>query len=238
MVWTDVSSARLQCHVLVDFDGTIATVDTTDLLLERFADPSWTEIERAWKAGEIGSRECMLRQIDLVRATPEEIDAFVADIAIDPAFPMFVALCRGRGLDVVVVSDGLDRTVGSVLERHGLDLPFRANHLAWLGGDRWRLSFPHGKGDCRALAGNCKCQFALAPPGTVRIVVGDGRSDFCVAEAADLVLAKGALARHAAERRLAHFPIGSFAEATPLLARWLDEMPLDTGSGHDELRDK
>ena len=27
--------------VLVDFDGTIALEDTTDLVLERFADPQW-----------------------------------------------------------------------------------------------------------------------------------------------------------------------------------------------------
>mgnify|MGYP006150539211 CR=1 FL=1 len=38
-----------------------------------------------------------------------------------------------------VVSDGLDRTVGAVLKRYGLALPYHANHLEWLGGDRWRL---------------------------------------------------------------------------------------------------
>ena len=238
MGWTSVSSTRFKCRVLVDFDGTIATVDTTDLLLERFADPAWVDVEEAWKAGRIGSRECMLRQVALVRATPEQLDAFVADIEIDPHFPAFVALCRARGLAVTVVSDGLDRTVGAVLRRHGLDLPFRANHLEWLGGDRWRLGFPHAKDDCRALSGNCKCQFAVAPPGTVRVVVGDGRSDFCVAGEAELVIAKSALARHAAESGMPHFSITSFAEATPLLAAWLDEKPDAAYSGHDQLRDE
>lgn len=236
MGWASVSSTRLKCQVLVDFDGTIAAVDTTDRLLERFAEPQWQDIEEDWKAGRIGSRECMLRQVALVRATPAELDAFVAEIEIDPAFPSFVTLCRSRGLAVTVVSDGLDRTVGAVLRRNGLDLPFRANHLEWLGGDRWRLAFPHAKDDCRALAGNCKCQFAIAPPGTIRVVVGDGRSDFCVAGEAELVLAKGALARHASESRMPHFPISSFAEATPLFAAWLDEKPFAIGD-RDELRD-
>jgi 2,3-diketo-5-methylthio-1-phosphopentane phosphatase len=227
----------LKCQVLVDFDGTIATVDTTDLLLERFAGPAWQDVEDDWNAGRIGSRECMLRQIALVRATPAELDAFVAGIEIDPAFPGFVALCRSRGLGVTVVSDGIDRTVGATLRRHGLDLPFRANHLEWLGEDRWRLTFPHAKGDCRTLAGNCKCRLAAAPPGTVRVVVGDGRSDFCVAREAELVLAKGALAAHAAANDLPHFPITSFAEATPLLAAWLDEQPR-AASRRGELRDE
>jgi 2-hydroxy-3-keto-5-methylthiopentenyl-1-phosphate phosphatase len=228
----------MKCHVLVDFDGTIATVDTTDLLLGRFADPAWTEIEEAWKAGLMGSRECMLRQIDLVRATPAELDDLIGAITIDPAFPSFVELCRSEGMHVAVVSDGLDRTVGAVLARYGLDLPFYANRLAHVGGDRWRLAFPHARGDCRSLAGTCKCGHLMTPAGTVRIVVGDGRSDFCVAGEADLVLAKGALAHHCEVAGLAYFPIQSFADATPLLRGWLDEASVQARDGADEIRDE
>ena len=43
--------------VLVDFDGTIALEDTTDLMLERFANPLWRSVETEWVAGRIGSRE-------------------------------------------------------------------------------------------------------------------------------------------------------------------------------------
>lgn len=213
----------MKCHVFVDFDGTIAPLDTTDLLLEEFADPSWMEIEEDWKAGRIGSRECLVRQIDLVRATPARLDDYLARIDIDPGFPEFVALCHDEGYEVTVVSDGLDRAVSSILARGGIDLPFFANHLEWLGADRWRLTFPHSRSDCRALSGNCKCRFAEAATGSVRIVVGDGRSDFCVAEGADLVLAKSALARHCQASGLPYFPFETFAEATGLLAGWVRE---------------
>jgi 2-hydroxy-3-keto-5-methylthiopentenyl-1-phosphate phosphatase len=211
----------MKCHVFVDFDGTIAPLDTTDLLLEEFADPSWVEIENAWKAGQIGSRECLVRQIDLMRATPVQLDCFLAGIEIDPGFPEFVALCRDEGNDITVVSDGLDRAVSSILSRSGIKLPFFANHLEWLGADRWRLTFPYSRSDCRALSGNCKCRFSEAATGCVRIVVGDGRSDFCVAEGADLVLAKSALARHCRSSDLPYFPFETFAEATSLLAGWV-----------------
>ena len=227
----------MNCHVFVDFDGTIAPVDTTDLLLERFADPAWQTIEEDWKAGRIGSRECLVRQIDLVRATPQELDDFVARIDIDPGFAGFIALCREQGHRVTVVSDGLDRTVGSVLQRHGFDLPFRANQLKYLGGDRWKLMFPHARSDCRALSGNCKGQFAEAAAGLVRIVVGDGRSDFCVAERADLVLAKSSLVRHCRSSNLPHFAFSIFDEATQLLAAWVEEQA--TGADRrSELRDE
>jgi len=41
-----------------------------------------------------------------------------------------------------------ERMVEVALRRHGLDLPYYANHLEWRGDDRWRLTFPH----CRAPA--------------------------------------------------------------------------------------
>jgi 2,3-diketo-5-methylthio-1-phosphopentane phosphatase len=219
----DVSRLRVKCRLLVDFDGTIASLDTTDALLERFAAPAWRDIEDEWLAGRIGSRECMVRQIDLVRATPAAMDDFIADIAIDPGFPEFVELCRRRGHSVTVLSDGLDRTVAAVLRRYGLDLPFRANHLEWRGGDRWRLTFPYARSDCRSLSGNCKCHLGAGAAEELSVVVGDGRSDFCVAGGADLVLAKGALREHCMANRLPHFAFADFYEATELLTGWLEQ---------------
>jgi len=218
-----VSRVRVKCRLLVDFDGTIASVDTTDLLLERFAAPAWRDIEEDWKAGRIGSRECMVRQIDLVRASPAELHDFIAGIEIDPGFPAFVALCARLGHTIAVLSDGLDLTVAAVLQRYGLELPFWANHLEWQGRDRWRLGFPHARSDCRALSGNCKCNFTTSGLREVSIVVGDGRSDFCVAGRADLVLAKGTLLDHCRAHHLPHFAFADFADASNILAGWLEE---------------
>jgi 2,3-diketo-5-methylthio-1-phosphopentane phosphatase len=221
----------VKCSVLVDFDGTIAPTDTTDLLLERFAAPAWRVIEEEWQSGRIGSRECLVRQIDLVRATPAEIDAFLAGIEIDAGFPGFVSLCRRLGASISVLSDGLDYSVATILKRYGLKLPFYANHLQWLGEDRWRLTFPHARSDCLSLSGNCKCSLAEVAASQVRIVVGDGRSDFCLAQRADLVLAKGALLAHCRASGLPHQPFNSFADATEFLARWLNERPWGARTG-------
>jgi 2-hydroxy-3-keto-5-methylthiopentenyl-1-phosphate phosphatase len=211
----------MKCHVFVDFDGTISPLDTTDLLLERFANPRWRTIEEEWETGRIGSRECMARQIDLVRASPEALDSFIASFELDPGFPGFVRRCHELGHKVTVVSDGLDRTIATALNRAGLNLAFFANRLEWIGGDRWRLSFPHAASGCLSLAGNCKCQFAEAEKRAARIVVGDSRSDYCLAGRADLVLAKGSLAGHCLRNRLPHIAFSEFAEASDLLAAWL-----------------
>jgi 2-hydroxy-3-keto-5-methylthiopentenyl-1-phosphate phosphatase len=74
-------------RVFVDFDGTISLEDTTDVILERFADPEWRKVESEWLAGVIGSRECLARQIDLVRATPEELDSVGRMCRLTRTFP-------------------------------------------------------------------------------------------------------------------------------------------------------
>lgn len=208
--------------VYVDFDGTIAPADPTDTLFDRFCDPSWREIEREWQEGRRTARECMAQQVDLLRATPAAIDQLLRTVKIDPQFPGFVDLCRRWDLRVVVVSDGMDRVVGSVLRAAGMDLPFFANRLQWLGDDRWKLDFPFARGDCEASLGNCKCSHR--PSGghrSLEVMVGDGRSDFCIAESSHLVLAKGRLAVHCRSEKIPHWEIEDFSDATMFLAGWL-----------------
>jgi len=207
--------------MFVDFDGTVTLKDTTDLILERFADAAWRAVEEEWVAGRIGSRECLARQIDLVRVRPAMLDKLARDVAFDPDFPAFVTLCQEHGVPVTVVSDGLDRVASAILARAGVDIPLVANHLEWLGSDRWRLAFPHAQRDCRSAAGNCKCLTLVETPDTVSILIGDGRSDICAAESADLVLAKGTLAEHCRAVGLPFVSFTNFAAATSLVADWI-----------------
>jgi 2,3-diketo-5-methylthio-1-phosphopentane phosphatase len=207
--------------VFVDFDGTIVPRDVTDTVLETFADASWLEIEADWKAGKIGSRECLARQVALIKAKPEELDGLIASIDVDPGFPAFVEFCRNEGLGISVLSDGLDRAIRGVLARYKLDLPFAANALEQVGDDGWKLSFPHMKPSCVSQSGNCKCAAAMAKAAPATVMVGDGRSDFCISNRATYVLAKGSLATHCETNNLPHSKFNVFDEATILLKEWL-----------------
>jgi 2-hydroxy-3-keto-5-methylthiopentenyl-1-phosphate phosphatase len=213
-------SSRARWQVLVDFDGTVAPDDPTDRLLERFADPLWRVVETAWQSGQISSRECMQRQVELLRVTPEQLDAQIRNVRIDPGFPTFLAFCRRLGADVKIVSDGFDRVVGAALRNAQLSLPFFANRLEWQGGDRWRLAFPHAQHDCRVGSANCKCSHGERLPGP-RVVVGDGRSDFCMSARADFVIAKGTLAEYCRKRGRPHATFADFEDVTAHLAAWL-----------------
>jgi 2,3-diketo-5-methylthio-1-phosphopentane phosphatase len=213
---------RLYC----DFDGTIALEDVTDSILERFAPGLWEPIERDWKAGKIGSRECMARQVDLIRATRDAFDQHLDSIDIDPGFSGFVALCREAGVPLTVVSDGLDYAIHRVLSRHGLDhLPVFANHLKRIGDDRYILSFPHTNAGCAKSSGTCKCAIAarMTEPGASSLLIGDGTSDMCAAGRVDLVFAKDKLLDHCRMLRLPHVAFRDFADATRLMAGLLDD---------------
>ena len=231
-----VSKDRLNCQAYVDFDGTIMQCDTTDFLLERFALPEWRSVEEAWAAGRIGSRECMARQVELLRVTPAELEAAVDTLQIDPGFEAFLDTCRAHRVGVVVVSDGLDAVIKSVLLKHRIDVAYFANRLVSTGRDRWRLEFPHAKPDCAVQAGHCKCARTGAFPGATSIVVGDGRSDFCIAGQADLVLAKSKLLEECRSAGMPHIAFRNFHEAAELLQGWLTASANGVSQGQEAAR--
>lgn len=203
-------------HFALDFDGTICPVDVTDFILERFAAPAWHEIEAEWERGDITTRECLRRQVDLIDASPADIDAALSEIRLDPAFPAFVSTALAAGASVSIISDGFDHFIRALLAANGTRLPFSANRLLHLGGRRWAAQFGPRTPDCPN--GSCKC---IAAGETARrvILVGDGRSDFCLAQHADFVLAKGRLGTFCRENALPHQAIAGFDEALAWLAR-------------------
>ncbi len=175
-------------RVVCDFDGTITPFDVTDAILTRFADPSWEEVEREWLNGAMTARDCMDRQVQLIDVPAPELDAWLDSVPVTDGFREFAALCKARGLSLTVVSDGLDYAIKRVLSRNGVgDLPVIANRLRFRGESGYKLEFPYGVEGCPS--GVCKCAVAKAMGGKA-LLIGDGRSDCCVAGAADLVFAR------------------------------------------------
>ncbi len=210
-----------EVNIYVDFDGTIAPAEPTDQLFDRFADPAWRANDTAWLEGRLTSWEATARNVSLLRASPEEITAFLRGIPIDPAFPAFLALCRNMDAHVTVISDGLDLVLRTVLGAAGITLPFASNLLVWKGRNRWEARFPHRRKNCRFNMGNCKCSHQVRRTSGFSVMVGDGRSDFCIAEQCDLVVAKGSLLRRCKEQGLAHIAMSDFADANLEFSRWL-----------------
>ncbi len=200
--------------VFLDFDGTITTQDATDAILEAFAHPQWRRIEAAWKAGGIGSRECLSSQMALVDASQGDVDALLNRIDVDPGFGEVLKVCGAHAVPVHILSDGFDYCIGRILARSSLDIePYLRNtrimssHLE-PDGMKWRASFMIHTPECTHGCATCKpwAMKQLAGAGLPTVFVGDGLSDRYAAAAADVVFAKDALAAFCREQAIAYHP--------------------------------
>ncbi|MFX5956868.1 phosphatase, partial [Acinetobacter baumannii] len=72
-------------------------------------------------------------------------------------------------------------------------------------------------------SGMCKCQMlgARAVP-SLKVVIGDGRSDFCWSAQADLVYAKGKLLAHCKRIGISHVAFEDFHDIRMSLQQKLD----------------
>jgi 2-hydroxy-3-keto-5-methylthiopentenyl-1-phosphate phosphatase len=201
--------------VFCDFDGTITRTDLTDAVLEAFAHPDYREWEQRWQAGEVGSQECLSRQVELIQADHAALLRFVRSFPIDEGIFTLARQCAENGVPLAIVSDGIDLFIQAVLQHHGLShLPVFSNHLNWERMQTLSLSFPYARPDCAIAAGTCKCALVFPPPPLARTIVyvGDGRSDCCVATKAHRVFAKGVLCAWCHRHAVACEPFSTLVE--------------------------
>lgn len=221
---------------VLDFDGTVTLGDAVDELLSRFADASWRAVEDDWVSGKIDARTCLALQARLIRARPEAIQAFWDAIPVDPDVGTLIAAARRLGR-VIIASDGFEEPIRRVLARTGIaGVPIFANRLLWDQAGA-HVVFPHQRPDCRGGCGVCKCAMARTDAADRVVVIGDGRSDRCLAESADEVFAKGSLRQFCAERGIPHTPFYTLADvARELSRRRVAEPTLYTETRHAQNR--
>jgi 2,3-diketo-5-methylthio-1-phosphopentane phosphatase len=208
----------MRWFITCDFDGTLVEHDSADLIFEQFATSHWRAIEERWQQGLIGSATCMQQQVALMKTTPAELNALLDTIPLDPAFPLFAHDCNIKGIPLVIVSDGLDYVIHYLLRKFKLDyLPIIANHLNYLGQGQFVLTHPYSYPKCQTQAGVCKCAIIKSNSARRTLHIGDGRSDFCAAHCADLVLAKGSLLYYCQAQLIPHLPFADFTEARHLV---------------------
>ena len=212
---------------IIDFDGTLSVKDTIDDMLEHFADPSWEDIEQSWLNGEINAVECMTQQVRMVKTDNITLESFFRGIQLDATFVPFYKHIS-QFAKVAIVSDGLDHAVKVAMRNAAMpDIPVYANHLHFTpsGLD---ISFPNKVEGCAGGNGTCKCaiaqNLALNANGPV-VLIGDGKSDACLASRADIVFAKGSLIKHCEKNAIQHHKFQTFADVLAKVKTWPDQLP-------------
>ena len=200
--------------IFFDFDNTITTYDILDDIIKRFSkDDAWVSLERKWVAGHIGSRECLDGQIRRVQVSKKDLGKYLSKIKVDPAFKKILRLCDAKKIKKYILSDDFDFVLKTVLKANGIQgLSVHCNKLVF-SGDRLIPKFPFLNTACHKCA-HCKKGNLISKIGkaAITIYVGDGLSDICPAECADIVFAKGTLAKYFRKKALAHIPFKKLSE--------------------------
>ncbi|HLB00119.1 MAG TPA: MtnX-like HAD-IB family phosphatase [Bacteroidota bacterium] len=185
-------------RLFTDFDGTITTGDVGDALFGCFGGAEALHAVAGYRDGKlsaVGCFEAECRACGAVGVT--ELGGFLDSARIDDTFPEFVAWCRRREFPLMILSDGMDAYIDGILRRHGLsDVEFRANRMEIRPAPAadtvsFVPSFPYTDEVCDRCA-SCKRNHMLTMSADDDIIVyiGEGYSDRCPAQYADVVFAK------------------------------------------------
>ncbi len=202
--------------VAIDFDGTVTDIDVIDAVLEKFARPEWRGVEKLWEEGAIGSRQCLETQMSMVDHPLDRLLDYIDTFKLDGNFKEFIAFLDEHRVPYAILSDGFQVFIERMLRNAGLEhVPVCANLLTEEKG-KLKTTFPYAHEGCDSA--NCKCSsVADLSRGRPLILVGDGRSDFCVAHKAYHVFTKCKLTGHCHANNISHTPFESFAEITEFL---------------------
>lgn len=199
--------------VFCDFDGTISKQDVSDTIFTIWLKERWADIDREWHDGAISMVELYEKCWALVNAGEVELYEFIDNVEIDPYFAEFADACAESKVPLYLVSDGFDLYIDRIMGRFGLGaLTHYSNHLEFVDG-RPEPSFTNSHPDCIQCA-NCK-KFVLDDrrgDAGYAVYIGNGLSDRCAAEHADLIFAKDSLLAHCREKGIDCVPYDDFSE--------------------------
>lgn len=215
--------------VFVDFDGTITLDDVGVGLFNAFGGEASVALVNAYHARAISARQCFEGQAEAVGAvTRDALDAWIDTQTVDPAFGGFRDFCAASGIGLTILSDGLDYYIARLLGRSGLQAIDRHSNLLRLvgaGGEgkvRLAIEFPAENPECSRCA-CCKrnIMLSLAGEDDIIVYVGEGISDQCPAEYADIVFAKKTLQRYCQDKNISYLPWNTFDDVHRELERTL-----------------
>jgi len=187
----------MSIHVFFDFDGTISQLDVGDEIIRTFG--SFEPLHTQLLEGTMTVAQYYMRAIDSFAptTTPEDLTRFASTQELDPGFGPLVRWLDSTGIPTYIVSDGFDVYIRPLLAgiKGAGDIPVYCNKLDW-NGTSFIASFPGASESCSCFCASCKRNAIINSIALDDIVIyiGDGRSDTCAVQYADVVFAKGTLA--------------------------------------------
>ena len=211
--------------VLTDFDDTAAAQNVAELLLHEFGHPTWTDVRKRFRAGELSLKDYQEMTFLRMQADKDAMQSYVrAHANFRPHFAELSAFCRGNSIPMCIISQGLDFYIQALLDESGQpEMPVYAVVTEFDGqgrvcGYRYDFTYP----DAPHL-GNSKALIVrrFREQGHHVFFMGDGRSDFEAGEVADTVFAHRQMAAMCDEAGIEFAPFTDFGPVLEVLRQYM-----------------
>ena len=205
--------------IYTDFDGTITQIDSLNMVLDEFAISDWRPIEDRVTAHELSEKEALQAEFDLVNVPLDDAIQFLKKNAkIDTTFKPFADWCKTNGLELIVLSGGFKEFIETIFKQFGINgLAVYSNSLK-IENNKWQViqsKLPKIKDLCN----HCKTNHILESQrnGYKVVYIGDGNTDRCPAENADIVFAKNSLAEYLELKNIKYYKYQNFWDIQNIL---------------------
>jgi len=211
--------------IFCDFDGTVTKNDVWVAALSRFINDKekWDVVCQKFGTLEITARECIRRELELVQGFDFDLfNSYLEQEELDDYFIEFMDYCKEEDFKITLVSEGMDYYVKYILNKYNIDLPLYSNKLMQTetevnGKKEIKLSceFPYADEVCN-WCGMSKRNVLINNTndfeGEISVFIGDGISDCCVSNYADIVFAKKSLASYCWKNNITYFDYKNFKD--------------------------
>lgn len=199
----------IQC----DFDGTVTEEDISFLILDAFADGDWGKLLDQYKEDKISVGSFNTKAFVMVKEGEETLKKFIRkNFEIRDAFRDMVDYCQNKGFRLVIVSNGMEFYIKTILEEIGVGGIEVIAANACFGGDGIEASYISPRGE--KLQDGFKEAYirSFLDEGYRIIYIGNGVSDIPSAGLASHVFATGQLLEYYREENLEHTPFNDFTD--------------------------
>ncbi|MGD9115576.1 MAG: MtnX-like HAD-IB family phosphatase [Dehalococcoidia bacterium] len=186
-----------------DFDGTLTEEDVSFALLDAFAEGDWRKLFEQYRQGKMSVGDFNSKAFAMVKASREElIKVARADVKLREGLRNLVNYCQQRSFRFLIVSNGLDFYIKTILEDVGLgNIEVYAAHTEFVpGGLKVDYIGPEGT----VLKKGFKEAYTklFLTQGYQVVCIGNGPSDYSPSALAQHVFARDGLMDVCKEKKL------------------------------------
>jgi 2-hydroxy-3-keto-5-methylthiopentenyl-1-phosphate phosphatase len=212
---------NFKLKIFCDFDGTITKNDVWVNSLGKFIknQDRFLQLCKDFVDLKISSKQCINEELSLVEDFNFDIfNSYLDTEEIDEHFPNFLKYCKENNFDVIVLSEGLDYYINYILKKNNISLKLYSNKIICSnaeGNISILAGFPFSDENCN-WCGVSKRNVVISntneTENEISVFIGDGVSDGCASNYADIVFAKKNLASYCWKNNITYFEYSNFLD--------------------------